>query len=518
MNGIFKLAKRVTAVSMATLISTSIIISSMATSQVAFADQASDETLAKIDAYIEQKMDEGKIPGLSIAIVNGNETILLKGYGKTGNGSVKVEAETPFITGSITKSFTALAIQQLISEGKLNSNDSVETFIPEFNILKPDGSKITIGELVTHTSGLATASGDQAFVFKGTYTLETLVSRIIEAETSYFPAGITYQYSNLNYILLGRIIEIVTGSTYDAAIQSQIFEPLGMAQSGFDFVESKKNGLAQGHRVVYGLISETNYPYPNGLISTSMMMSSATDLAAFLKLSVNNGYFTDKSGTLKSIIANNPLEPNTDASKSSASKSESPSYYDVIWQPQTEYVSGNYNGFAGVVSTLPNYNSAMLINYETQTGIVILINQANQYDQPSITAQTIGNDITDLLIGNEPYTFESKSNVSLWLMPLLAVILIFVMFSSFRKTRLMLMDTREKVKILTTGEAFKGLLSLMAYFGFPLFFDNTWGYLTGASPEYALPILIIIVFNLLTVIANFTLKLRANHKRSMRFK
>lgn len=513
MNGILKLAKRVTAISMATLISASIIFASMATWQVAFADQASDETLSKIDAYIEQKMDEGKIPGLSIAIVNGNETILLKGYGKTGNGSVKVEAETPFITGSITKSLTALAIQQLISEGKLNANDSVETFIPEFNILKPDGSKITIGELVTHTSGLATASGDQAFVFKGTYTLETLVSRIIEAETSNFPAGTMYQYSNLNYILLGRIIEIVTGATYDAAIQSQIFEPLGMVQSGFDYVESKKNGLAQGHRVVYGFVSETNYPYPNGLISSSMMMSSATDLAEFLKLSVNNGYFTDKSGAQKSIIADNPLEPITEVSKS-----DGVSYYDVIWQPQTEYVSNNYNGFAGVISTLPNYNSAMLINYETQTGIVILINQANQYDQPSITAQTIGNDITDLLIGNEPYAFESKSNVSLWLMPLLAVILIFIMFSSFRKTRLMLMDTREKVKILTTGEAFKGLLSLMAYFGFPLFFDNTWGYLTGASPEYALPILIIIVFNLLTVIANFTLKLRANHKRSMRFK
>jgi len=530
MIGISNFIKRMTAFSLVIFVTLGLTLSVVTNVNITYADSVSEDKLQQIDAYIMEKLEEGKIPGLSIAIVKGEDTVLLKGYGKTGNGNVKLEANTPFVIGTITKSFTSLAIQQLISSGKIELSGAVELYIPEFDLLKPDGSSITIEDLLKHTSGLSSASGEQAFVYKGTYNLESLTKRIIETEQSYFEGSTEYQYSNLNTILLGRIIEVVSGSSYEEAIQNQIFDPLGMNQSGFDFEKFKLNGLAQGHRIVYGFVSETNYPYPSGLVSSSYMMSSAADLARFLKVSLNNGYYTESllsndstgdSTKILSLIENNILEPifdlgNTDGADTSVTGIQP--YYDVIWQPQTELPEGNYNGFAGVIGTLPNYNSVMLLSQENQVGIVVLVNQANQYNQPSITAQTIANDISDILIDKSPYAFESQSNVSLWLIPLLALVLVFMMFSSFRKTRLMLMDTREKVKILPLNEAIKGFLSLTAYFGFPLFFDNTWGYLTGANPEYALPILVIIVFNLLTVIANFTIKLRSNHKRSMRYK
>lgn len=187
----------------------------------------------------------------SVLLANGGDVLMMHGYGLADRSSGRlVTPETGFDIGSLVKPITAVAVLQLESQGKLRTEDSIGKFFPG---VPPDKGRITVNELLDHSSGLPDFVAADSAVTEYTPDLDyqivsrdEIVRRALHA-TLIFPPGKKSEYSNLGYSLLGAIIEKVSGQGYEAYVQDHIFRPAGMARTGY-LIPGWKNGeLAVGY-------------------------------------------------------------------------------------------------------------------------------------------------------------------------------------------------------------------------------------------------------------------------------
>ena len=168
------------------------------------------------------------------AVVKGNDTLLLKAYGKSDvEGDVPMTVDTVIAIGSVTKQFTAAAILQLRDQGKLSLDDDITKWLPDFDTR---GNKVTLRHLLGHTSGI-TDLGDMPEL-RAMKTDEepprsraTTSTRSSAAIAFLFPTGTMQIYSNSDFWLLGLVIEKASGMTYEDYVEKKIFAPLGMTRS-----------------------------------------------------------------------------------------------------------------------------------------------------------------------------------------------------------------------------------------------------------------------------------------------
>ena len=163
-------------------------------------------------------------PAFALSIVHGNQVTHVKGFGATGGSNSSVTADTPFVLGSESKSFTALGIMQLKERGALDLNAPVQDYLPWFRVADPTFSRqITIRRLLNQTSGLPPSAPLDTPV-------TSVESRVRDLATVKLPAapGRTLQYSNSNYDILGLVIEAVSGQSYSSYMQQHVFTPLKM--------------------------------------------------------------------------------------------------------------------------------------------------------------------------------------------------------------------------------------------------------------------------------------------------
>ena len=182
-----------------------------------------------MDAYVEAQMKHLNIPGAALAIVEGDTITHLRGFGKARPGGEAPTPQTPFFIGSLTKSFTALAIMQLVEYGKIELDAPVRRYLPWFRLadLKAS-SQITVRHLLNQTSGLP--------MLLGMANLDDTADRPDATERQVRglstlklnrAVGSKFEYSNLNYNVLGLIVEAASGESYAAYIQKHVFTPLG---------------------------------------------------------------------------------------------------------------------------------------------------------------------------------------------------------------------------------------------------------------------------------------------------
>ncbi len=430
-----------------------------------------------IDQYVTSQMLDGQIPGLSLAIVKEGETIYLKGYG-FADGSRPVTPQTPFTICSVGKTFTALAIRQLAGEGLLRYSDPVQQYIPWFTLADPDAAaSITIGHLIGHKSGLSTASGVEAYTYNAANTIEDVVSRLKNVMPNRM-VGLTEEYSNLNFIILGLVIEKVSGMTYGEYIQKNIFDRLDMMHSHTCVDAAEKDGLAVGHAMFYGFMIPTRVPLPQAQVPAGFQMASAEDMAKFASLYLNNGY---KSG--ESVFENNELpELKTPMPKYKRGEKRYGTYFMVNGSGPDGY--RGYNGHVGASS---NYTTVMILSPERRIAIVVLTNCNNGHVSPPISAQTIANGIGYLLdTGTAPETW--KLNQSEKHTHFLTLTVIFILLG-IRVYRLRLFRTnlkKSKAKravTLITYIVLDGLTPLFLLLAPPLLLNATWVYLLNTNPQ-----------------------------------
>jgi CubicO group peptidase (beta-lactamase class C family) len=207
-------------------------------------------SFAKLEDFIFTKMSETKLPGLSVAIVEGGEVIWAKAFGfRDLECGLAATPHTLYGIGSVTKSFTALSIMQLAEQGKLNVDDPVDTYVP-INI-RPGGESIRISHLMSHSSGIpalayaeavirgATGAGENWFPIASCSDLLTFMTDA--QDWALTRPGERWFYLNEGYAILGYIIEKCSGIPYEEYVQQHVLAPLGMERSFFSKEEVEKD-------------------------------------------------------------------------------------------------------------------------------------------------------------------------------------------------------------------------------------------------------------------------------------
>ncbi len=182
--------------------------------------------LGAIDRFIAAQMAAQRVPGLALAITHGDRVLYVKGYG-TARDEQPVTPQTQFLIASVSKSFKALAVMQLVEAGKIELDAPVQTYLPAFTLADPAVARqITVRHLLNQTSGLADA-GFPELRLPQPATMEDRIESLHTAR-SVAPPGREFHYFNPNYQILARVVEVVSGQSFSAYLHTHIFAPLHM--------------------------------------------------------------------------------------------------------------------------------------------------------------------------------------------------------------------------------------------------------------------------------------------------
>jgi len=194
---------------------------------------SSDSITKKVDELFSA-VNTGDSPGAAVAVIKNGNIIYKRGYGMANlEGGVQVAPSTMFHVGSMSKQFTAMAIQMLVQEGRLSLDDDVRKFLPEIHDF---GKTITIRQLLNHTSGLRE---QLQLLFMAGWRLEDVLTeddllRLIWRQRELnFETGTEFLYSNTNYTLLALIVQRVSGKSLAQYAEEKVFRPLGMKNTSF---------------------------------------------------------------------------------------------------------------------------------------------------------------------------------------------------------------------------------------------------------------------------------------------
>jgi CubicO group peptidase (beta-lactamase class C family) len=206
---------------------------------------------AEIDAACAAFAEQEKIPGLAAGIVQGGRLVHVTALGLADREAGRaVGAETVFRIASMTKNMTALAILSLRDAGRLQLDAPLAQYVPQFAAVKPatrDSAPVTLRHLLTHTAGFVTDDpwGDRVLGMSPAELDRVIATGHLFAR----PPGLAFEYSNLGYALLGRVLTNVGGEPYQDYMRRTFLEPLGMARTTFDAPAAARGDYAWGYRL-----------------------------------------------------------------------------------------------------------------------------------------------------------------------------------------------------------------------------------------------------------------------------
>ncbi|MDZ5609711.1 serine hydrolase domain-containing protein [Bacillus pseudomycoides] len=244
----------------------------------------------KVDQFMDTAMKRFKIPGASLGIVKGDKIVYLNGYGIAGPNHQPVTPQTPFVLGSTSKSFTALAIMQLVDKGMIDLEAPVQRYLPWFRVADEEASKkILVKDLLHQTSGLSTYDG-RVSLTHGNKSIEEHI-RSLKNTALTKPVGSVFQYSNLNYDILSGIVQAVSQESYTQYVRNHIFEPINMNHSYGNSKEAKNDGLATGYQPLFGFMVPTKQLNHEATVASGYLISTAEDMSNYLITQMNRGRF-----------------------------------------------------------------------------------------------------------------------------------------------------------------------------------------------------------------------------------
>jgi CubicO group peptidase (beta-lactamase class C family) len=266
---------------------------------IAFTSMAFAQDKAKqIDDLMRRYVDNGQFNGTVLVAENG-KVIFKKGYGLANmEWDTPNKPDTKFRLGSLTKQFTSMLIMQLVEQGKLRLEGKITDYLTDYP--KAAGDKITIHHLLTHTSGIPnyTELPDYNTYERNRFKPADFIKKFSELPLTFEP-GSAFAYSNSGYVLLGAIIEKVTGKPYEKVLQENIFTPLQMLNTGYDMSYKILPNRASGYQR-RNLVYE-NAPYIDMSIpyAAGALYSTVEDLALW-----DQALYTDKllSASSKAIL------------------------------------------------------------------------------------------------------------------------------------------------------------------------------------------------------------------------
>jgi CubicO group peptidase (beta-lactamase class C family) len=253
--------------------------------------QAADPKLDALATLAESKMKEYGVPGIAIGILN-NGTIATRTLGVTNvEDPIPVTAHTVFPIASISKTFAATAIMRLVEQGKIDLNAPVRTYLPDFRVRDETASReVTVKQLLMHMGGW---EGQVSGPDRGTETLKNFVATITDLMQE-APPGAAWSYNNAGFSIAGRVIEVVTGKSINAAIRDLVFQPLGLEHAGTTAGDFIVNRFAAGHIVRNGTPVLQRPFVPSSSVTAGGVGLCITDLMTYARFHLGDG--TSASG------------------------------------------------------------------------------------------------------------------------------------------------------------------------------------------------------------------------------
>jgi CubicO group peptidase (beta-lactamase class C family) len=343
-----------------------VLLIALATPIVVSAQQEVD--LDALDKYIAKWVDAFDLPGLAIGIVKGDSLIFSKGYGvRDVETQETVTPNTLFAIASCSKAFTAASLGMLVEDGKLDWDDKVVDYLPEFQLSDPYVTReITVRDLLCHRSGLATFDGDLLW-YRTSHSREDVIRRI-----RHLPLKNGFRekfgYQNIMYIVASLVIEKVSGKTWDEYVQDYIFSPLGMSSTNTS-IEAfiAEQDVAQPH-INGKKIAPINWDNSAGAAAIN---SNIIDMSKWMGMWLNDGTFNSyemMSQKTKRMLwqAHLPL-PVGSFDRVNGTRFKA---YGLGWNLK------DYSGKLVVEHSggLPGYISKVVLVPEEDLGIVILTN------------------------------------------------------------------------------------------------------------------------------------------------
>lgn len=307
---------------------------------------------SSIDDFVVEQMGVSSVPGLAYAVVDTGE-IASGEFGEILLGSGRrILPDTPFVIGSISKSFTAVAVVQLARAHTIDLDTSISQHLEAFK--DSPGSSITLRQLLSHTSGYSTLQGNDKLVAASRTpgALLRQVQRIAEWAPADEP-GTRWVYSNANYYVLGALIEVLSGQDYASYIEENVLEPIGMLHS-FVADGEIRGGMAVGHTPWFGMKRPVQEGRTDRLSApVGGVIATASDVARYLAVMMN--------GEDDLISAKSKAEMMRPASAASP-------FYGLGWYIDADSGTVSHTGLTPGIETL-----AIMLPAK-QVGAVVFIN------------------------------------------------------------------------------------------------------------------------------------------------
>ncbi|WP_456438278.1 serine hydrolase [Psychroserpens sp.] len=330
----------------------------------------------KIDEIVNLYSDYGMING-AVLVADKGEIIYKKGIGLANmEWGIPNKTDTKFQIASMTKSFTALLIIQLVAEGKLDLHTPISTYLKDYP--KTNGDQITIHHLLTHSAGFDRSVDDKKY-----NKPVDMVNQFSSAKLQ-FPPGTRFGYSNNGYTLLGYIIETVTGKPYEEQLKERIFEPLKMKNSGFFKHRPIIKNMASGYYKGFGEYFDNDSSDESTAYAAGAIYSTVEDL-----------FLWDQALNTKTLL---PKKYRDLLSEKHIIDSDEGGHYGYGLELKNKPVgntsemvetighSGSIGGFRSLITKIPSTNST-----------IILLNNTNRAFFSSLTTTITG------ILNNKPY-------------------------------------------------------------------------------------------------------------------
>jgi cyclic peptide transporter len=324
------------------------------------------DSVGKLDAKIQQLMEEGDIPGLTLIMVEGNKEPLIKSYGYADlEKRVPVAPETLFELGSCSKAFTALAALQLAKEGFINLDDPISKYVPWFYATyKGKEYDITLRQFLHQTSGIPWRSIDLIPKEAPENALEQTVRRLSGIELNRVP-GTRFEYATINYDVIGLVIEKVAGLSFQDYTQQKIFEPLGLEDTYTGAAAGRiQPTMARGYKIGFSKARPYEAPLYQGNTPAGYIVSNGKDTAKWLSYQMGLKQTALYPLMLLSHERNDDVPPNAPNFSS----------YAMGW---FAYMDGSHLIDHGGLN--PNFTSYIGFNPEEKWGVAVLANSNSNY-------------------------------------------------------------------------------------------------------------------------------------------
>jgi len=349
-----------------------------------FSEAMTQADIDRIDKVVQENMNDGKIPGISLVVVKDNKELYKRGYGYSDvANSILVDSNTVFELGSNSKAFTALGVLKLENDGLLDLNDLVEEHIPWFEMKYQDTTAlITIEHVMNHTSGIPFNSIDNIEESNSEGAIEEAVRTLIGMKLQSRP-GERFSYASINYDILGLIIENVSHQSYETYIFENVLAPMKLVNTYLYRDDVPLPHMAKGYKIGFLNAKEYEAPMFPGNKPAGYILSNGNDMSKWLmiQLGVDDRSAFDHD-LIESAHVNRKFEVGNDV------------FYSAGW-----YIDES----SGVIfhgGNNPNFSSSILIDIKNGIAIAVLANLNSPF------TRKISNDVFNV-IKNEPVAVES---------------------------------------------------------------------------------------------------------------